>query len=800
MKSNQEDGSERRVDAVAPAGGPLLPPQQFLRDQEWLKQERLQLQLQQQQQQLLKRHPLVQKLQPQLEYIQAGLSQHKARYLEALQQYQSLEKQQLWLQLPERLEDLARQAEIYDRVRQNSLYYAQLLENNPGQQLYVRRVDEYNPLHQNHLQTVPRKEKPVKSVENRLVSKNAIQNKAIFKFAASRNEVNNEVCLSDDNPASLASDKHVTLTGPSIGFEIEELPDWSGAGQVVLRDKKNEQQKTTYLRDTAIYYDMEIISTEETADQLGHPKTINLSVDSNRYTHSTNIPLRAGIEFRHNPHFLGNESSADPYEMLYMMEHLEAWRRREARKLSSPEARQTVCRKYILRLEDWVDEYNIEKQVGYLVHIIFSPLQSAPHKSQALNAINCVLITKGQPGLGDEYIIENEDILKERLIASILKAYPDETDKLAAFLQDVQKPGIRLPANNPLKIYNSDNYNEINPKHNEALLSVNEHTQNKEWCLELDSHDIKLGASTRYYTQINAAIPTRMLFSPEMRALFPLETEYRIADMEKEESTDFHVQRNHKKFMEYEADIYGQSVKLADDFFKTHLRNKIQKFSKDGSKNRKMAKVQAFLRTMVYQIAMLSISTDTLKDILSDDQELAACWVNTIGKDRFPNGLIKFSLHGFFNELLNDSDRAALLKINKRDIMNLCSEAIEISAKGKYDSAPLAGKIFDVSRFYYYTFRNKKVSQDSEIIDPHLTATYVERFIATSNYHLKTTEIGSRIKKAGVVEFRLPASKEGTITDVKELVTSSLARYTRFCDKISAERAVQKGVVQGQVR
>lgn len=487
--------------------------------------------------------------------------------------------------------------------------------------------------------------------------------------------------------------------GPSIGFEIEQLADWLGAGRLVIKERGTATNVYKYPLD---HYDKELAATAENQE---NPNLIDLTADYNRYYDRAGFPLRAGIEFRSSPTYLNNrEASGNVEELLFMINHMEEWRIREGRRLlqegiksgkyaKTPSERS--AEKIYLRIENWIDEYN---------------------KIAATKGYQTLLL--------------------------------------------------------------------VTPKEGKA----------REWCLELERRDIE--EPTRYYTQINAAIPTKALHSPEMRKLFPHAT---IAlEGEKEpDSWDFHVFRDHKKYLAYEESIYKQSLKLANDFFKKHLEGKVIKNHEDGQ-SRKLEKVQAFLRTMVYEIAMFSTTPNKLYELFNKGgtQVETRNIFGTLRKDTFPNGMMKFSLRTFFEELLTTEDRHALLKLGKGTIVQLCKDAVDLAKvhKGNGGESYLIGKTartLDADKFYEYTFfgKTKKIYIDeleTEIYpDPILRLT--ERVQPTSVIGLNKHQ--DRIKRAGVVEFRAPASGNHQIKATETLVQKSIERYDSFCARFNAQHS-----------
>lgn len=324
-----------------------------------------------------------------------------------------------------------------------------------------------------------------------------------------------------------------------------------------------------------------------------------------------------------------------------------------------------------------------------------------------------------------------------------------------------------------------DLYNKERPsEYTEMLLT--ELNENEEWYLELEMRDI--GHPISYYTQINATIPTKDLNSPEVRELFPHSTETLLGEKEPD-SLDFHVLRDHKNYLDYENQIYEKSLNLADEFFRNELEGKIFK-DDNNEKPRKLNKVKAFLRTMVYETAMVSTTTQKLQELFSTQSSIATSnLVDTLGKDTFPYGLKKFTLRTFFNELLTDNDRNAVLGLGKEKIIDLCKDAKALAEVGKgrdEDSYLLrrqGQRELDVDKLYNFTFTNNQ----AEETDPMLLV--MQRFIPTSP--LGYNKDKTRIKKTGVVEFRAPESGNHQINDTIRRIRKYIEIYSGYSNNVN---------------
>lgn len=174
-------------------------------------------------------------------------------------------------------------------------------------------------------------------------------------------------------------------------------------------------------------------------------------------------------------------------------------------------------------------------------------------------------------------------------------------------------------------------------------------------------------------------------------------------------------------------------------------------------------------------------NTEELKDLSVGYRKV----VDTLDKDIFPNGMMKFSMRTFFNELLDDKDREFLLSIPKKKITQLCNEAIRLANEGRSGTSfALEDQVFPAAKFYDYTFKgvDSVIEGGIEKLPDPLLAVFSKKTIGTSEFGRKKD--GS-IKRAGVVEFRAPEQGDTSIACTRSLAEEAVARYETFCERVS---------------
>jgi hypothetical protein len=305
----------------------------------------------------------------------------------------------------------------------------------------------------------------------------------------------------------------------------------------------------------------------------------------------------------------------------------------------------------------------------------------------------------------------------------------------------------------------------------EIFYSHSHNDKNRKWYIRLKAEDLEQDAQPRYSTQINATIPTKFLSSEEIRKLFGYNPPFQ--GQNRNPSPNFSVLDDNKKFIDYEKQIFKKCLKLADEFFDRHFKEKFTKNEKSSS-FRKLEKIRAFLRTITYSIAMTHIPQSKLDELFDDNKAKS----QTIHKDIFPVFLPRFTMRDFFDHLLSDDDRRILLEIKKDKIIGLLKSVAEFDKK---DCVPP----FQIDDFYRYTFLQDDSLSKVVLIDADLL-TPPDPISITLNNIFKSSPFGenkdkSREKMAGVVEFRNPEQGERTLEDTDKLVTEAKKKYEEFC-------------------
>ena len=98
--------------------------------------------------------------------------------------------------------------------------------------------------------------------------------------------------------------------------------------------------------------------------------------------------------------------------------------------------------------------------MGKLINTILPQLTNDEQKQATIDALNKVLGEVNSPILALQHL-DNKYKIKEILITAIDKKYPSITNKIEAFLKNIQSSDIGLEDNHPLKTYKSRKIYEI---------------------------------------------------------------------------------------------------------------------------------------------------------------------------------------------------------------------------------------------------------------------------------------------------------------------------------------------------
>lgn len=228
------------------------------------------------------------------------------------------------------------------------------------------------------------------------------------------------------------------------------------------------------------------------------------------------------------------------------------------------------------------------------------------------------------------------------------------------------------------------------PKHHSKAYSEAQRGKKFRWLFKLSTTDLLKKAPLFWYPQVNLSIPIEKMFSPEMRALSEDKRNSTYVMEEKDETWDFHVMRPRQKYLEFEKDVYQQSLKLADAKFK--------------SIPSATPAIQGFLRTLSYVVALQSTPEVKLYELFGKNSEksndvkqknyYAEMQGLTIQKDLYPMGMPKFTLDDFFQNMLNQHEKK-LLTSHRKKIEELFTQSVQIT------------NINDDSQVLHYNFENK---------------------------------------------------------------------------------------------
>lgn len=277
------------------------------------------------------------------------------------------------------------------------------------------------------------------------------------------------------------------------------------------------------------------------------------------------------------------------------------------------------------------------------------------------------------------------------------------------------------------------------------------------WKMELEAIDLAPRVEACYYPQLNVTIPAEKMCSPEMRAIAGPSTrlrDYTIVRHEKQPvSSDFHTMKPRTDFLVYEEEVYGKSLELADNCFKAHFRPD-------------QTRIQGFIRTLSYVMALTSTPLDKLEELFSDGRtnKEAAQIAVTLVKDIFPKGMPKFTLKQFYDHMLEDEDRAALSD-KERVVKSLFNRAVAISTDPHdNESFYYNPEIVNADSFCEYLFRGRKDETLREECSPDPVPHYLSKLI--------TPQHG-----CGVVEFRDLGAKSHSLQQCRTVIEQAEARY-----------------------
>lgn len=297
-----------------------------------------------------------------------------------------------------------------------------------------------------------------------------------------------------------------------------------------------------------------------------------------------------------------------------------------------------------------------------------------------------------------------------------------------------------------------------------------------EWVIKLDYEDLAPNIDIVFFAQYNLSIPIGSVFSPDTKNACTLQSQFSLLNNEKEIAADFNESRPHLKLRDYEQQVFTKSVRLADEFSKTH---EVPSFALG---------LRDFFRGMTFELAMISTSQLHLMRLFQEEalciaqahqkhfatqngsnsheklkapkdhdvQATAQSLANTLRKSLF-SYFMKTTLAEFFKKL-HPYEKDFAKSIDKKSLKSLCQQAIKLANGGLgntqgHDSHFLAGLgvssfIQRFEKFYQQVFNEKDVPLDEYPVDPITCLT--ERLLPPNDIGIK----GSL--PAVVVEIRQP--------------------------------------------